>query len=167
MKHSYIQITLSYLAAGVIWIFTTDSLLRWLVADVERLSTFQMFKGWLFVALSTLLIYGIGRQAYHSHLAWMDERQRIFRTTVAGVYHLVLNHLNNMQFVVSEAEESGALDPELLTAAKKSSEQVRKGLLRLGQVKDVTEQSIDLAVYEDDEGSGWVINVRKVPESDA
>lgn len=163
MKHAHVRIALAYLVIGVTWIFTTDSILKDVAKDVEWLSIFQMFKGWLFVGLSTLLIYWIGRQAYRGHQAWLDERQRIFRSTVKGSYHLVLNHLNNMQLVFAEAEETGKLDSDMIADAKRSAESVRKGMIRLGQVRDVTEKAIDLAVYEDDEGSGWPLLV----ESDA
>jgi len=46
-----------YAVFGVLWILTTDRLVVALVSDPARVTALQTVKGWLFVALSALLVY--------------------------------------------------------------------------------------------------------------
>ncbi|HTH15715.1 MAG TPA: ATP-binding protein [Magnetospirillum sp.] len=45
---------------GAAWIAVSDTLLEAVVSDPHRLTAIQTGKGWAFVALSALLIYGVG-----------------------------------------------------------------------------------------------------------
>ncbi|MEZ4636888.1 MAG: ATP-binding protein [Caldilineaceae bacterium] len=51
------SIVISYAIFGFLWILTTDRLLLWLLRDPALVATWQTYKGWLFVAVSTLFIY--------------------------------------------------------------------------------------------------------------
>lgn len=50
-------VVFSYAIFGFLWILTTDRLLAWLLRDPALVASWQTYKGWLFVAVSTLFIY--------------------------------------------------------------------------------------------------------------
>lgn len=58
IKPAY-KITAAYLIAGVIWILFSDRVLAMLVADVEAFVFFQTVKGWFFVAVTSVLLFGL------------------------------------------------------------------------------------------------------------
>ncbi len=57
---SYHRISLTYLAAGVLWILLSDRFLD--LAAPDAVSRLQTYKGWFFVTLTTLLLYGALRR---------------------------------------------------------------------------------------------------------
>ena len=58
------SVAFKYLIAGVLWIFLSDKILEALVEDPDTMTHIQNYKGWFFVAASSLLIYSL----VHSHL---------------------------------------------------------------------------------------------------
>jgi signal transduction histidine kinase len=57
---SYHRISLTYLAAGVLWILLSDRALDLVTPDA--ISRMQTYKGWFFVTTTTLLLYGALRR---------------------------------------------------------------------------------------------------------
>jgi len=53
------RIALIYLLVGVLWITISDELLLGLIKDPQLLSTFQTYKGWLYIVVTALLLYGV------------------------------------------------------------------------------------------------------------
>lgn len=51
------KITAVYLIFGVLWILLSDSFLNWVITDKEKVAEIQIYKGWLFVSLTTLFLY--------------------------------------------------------------------------------------------------------------
>ncbi|MEN9849046.1 MAG: hypothetical protein RL368_1786, partial [Pseudomonadota bacterium] len=52
-----LKIALIYCFFGVLWIFFSDRLLGLLISDHQTLNVLQTFKGWIYVAITTLLLY--------------------------------------------------------------------------------------------------------------
>ncbi|MEK6592440.1 MAG: PAS domain S-box protein [Pseudomonadota bacterium] len=59
---------LLYVAVAGLWIIASDTLLGLMTDDPGRLTQLQTYKGWLFVAVSAALLYGVGRKAAGSAL---------------------------------------------------------------------------------------------------
>ncbi|MEO8287361.1 MAG: PAS domain S-box protein [Chloroflexota bacterium] len=55
-----------YILVGAVWILTTDSILAAIIRDRDTLSVAQTFKGWVFIAVTGLLLYGLIRWGMHS-----------------------------------------------------------------------------------------------------
>lgn len=78
-----IRTPLVYAIFGLSWILLTDFLLLWLVSDVEVMAQWQIYKGWLFVGLSTLIIYALVNQsarqneANQAALAYSEKMYRL------------------------------------------------------------------------------------------
>jgi len=57
-----LAITLIYAAFAALWILLSDKTVAWLFPDAEQLVQASMVKGWLFVAITSLLLFGLMRR---------------------------------------------------------------------------------------------------------
>jgi hypothetical protein len=55
-------IAVIYLFVGALWILASDQLLAMLVGDPQRITPLQTAKGWFFVVVTAVLLYGLIRQ---------------------------------------------------------------------------------------------------------
>lgn len=67
-----IRIPLIYVIFGLLWILLTDRILLVLAPDFETTVHWQTYKGWLFVGLSTLIIYSLVAQSAQQDQAARD-----------------------------------------------------------------------------------------------
>lgn len=77
-----LRIPLVYAIFGLLWILFTDLLLFMLVRDIDVIAQIQTYKGWLFVILSTLIIYGlVARSAQQNEAAQeaLAQSERLYR----------------------------------------------------------------------------------------
>jgi hypothetical protein len=145
----YLKVTIGYLAFGLIWIIFSDRLLKGLAADIHNLTLFQTVKGCVYVLLSTLLIYFLTKRAFEGQIAQEKEKLVIFKKTVSGVHHILLNYLNQMQLVTMEAERCADFDPETVALSKKISDHAAKELVKLSEIEVVDSEHIDSVVFRD------------------
>lgn len=57
-----LMIVVIYAVFGGLWIVSSDGILNMLVQDAARFAVFSMFKGWAYVAVTSLLLYGLLRR---------------------------------------------------------------------------------------------------------
>jgi PAS domain S-box-containing protein len=57
-----VSIVLAYAAFSCLWILLSDKAVVWLVSDPEQIGLLSTIKGWLFVSVSSLLLYGLMRR---------------------------------------------------------------------------------------------------------
>jgi PAS domain S-box-containing protein len=69
-----LHMAFSYLVFGVLWILVSDRILFWLIHDPRLQAELQTLKGWAFVLLSAVFIYGV------VHLAMRARRELRERT---------------------------------------------------------------------------------------
>jgi hypothetical protein len=100
---SYLRVTFTYMVFGVLWILASDRLVELVAGDLQDLAYFQTLKGITFVLLSALLICILTRRALPKLKEQQEEKDAVFRKTVEGSHHILLNYLNNMQLVTMEA----------------------------------------------------------------
>jgi len=144
---AYTKITLWYLAFGVTWIFFSDKILEQLVSTTKLMTVIQTMKGWLYVALSGSLIYFISRKSFTQFVSKEEEKRSIFKKTLRGALHILLNYLNQMQLVMLEAQRSEDFDKKVLEVSKSITEDAKQALIDLQNIKDISEKGIDTAVY--------------------
>jgi PAS domain S-box-containing protein len=53
------RIVLLYVLFAGLWIWGSDTVLAWLIRDPDRMSRIGMIKGWLFVAATAVLLFGL------------------------------------------------------------------------------------------------------------
>ncbi len=56
-KKTALKAAITYLIAGVLWILITDTVLAYVASDKEIFSRVSLIKGWVFVALSGLIVF--------------------------------------------------------------------------------------------------------------
>lgn len=82
----------TYALFAALWIFFSDRLLAAFVTDIESLVLLQTLKGWLFVAITTVLVYGlvhrllVGLMQSEADLLASEER---YREVVEGTDDLI------------------------------------------------------------------------------
>jgi len=143
----YQRIALLYLLAGVAWILFTDLALRALTQDAQVMTIYQTLKGWLFVALSTVFLFWLMRNAARKEERLQQEKREVFKKTVEGSYHILLNYLNQMQLVTFEAESCDDFDPKVIEMAKQISQDASDELKRLENLEWSHPDDIEAVVY--------------------
>jgi len=144
----YWKVTLWYMGFGVLWIFFSDKVTETLAANIQILTFLQTLKGWFFVLMSGVLIFHLTKRAFNEALAKDREKLSVFRKTVEGVYHILLNYLNQMQLVTMEAERSCDFDKDILILSKDISEFALKELKKLDEIDTVTSAQIESVMYQ-------------------
>ena len=61
---SYIKITSVYFLFGVLWIYFSDAAINLVVSDLETLKFLQTIKGWLFICISSLILFFFSKQQF-------------------------------------------------------------------------------------------------------
>ena len=61
---SYIKITSVYFLFGVLWIYFSDVAINLIVSDLETLKFLQTIKGWLFICISSLILFFFSKQQF-------------------------------------------------------------------------------------------------------
>jgi hypothetical protein len=138
-----------YLVFGVTWIFATDQWLDSLAEGTAVLTAMQTMKGWLFILLSAALVFVLTKRAADQRAALEAEKLAVFRKTVEGAHHILLNYVNQMQIVTMTAEECPGFDPSILKIADEVSGKVVAELKKLDRISQVTSAEIDAVIYED------------------
>ena len=98
LKNDALRIVGFYLLFGALWILFSDRLLDLLTDNAALLSKLQTIKGWLFIAITGLMLYrliaGRLRAILASQQALRESEER-FRTTfeqaAVGIAHVGLN----------------------------------------------------------------------------
>lgn len=149
----YLHITLLYGLCGATWIFVSDQMLELLSFDARVLTFLQTLKGWLYVALSSALIFWLTRAAFRRQARAEAERVAIFRKTLEGSQHILRNYLNQMQLVTLEAQRHPGFDSATLQVAEQITEEAAAALEKLQQLEVISEQDIHAAVYDFPKGN--------------
>ena len=115
------KITAIYVGLGAAWILITDTIAAQIATSTEALLRLETAKGWLFIAISGLLIFGLTRYREHQH-AMTESGYRTVSEHLT-VIHRVLRHniRNNLNIVM------GFLD---LAAEKTANDAIRADLAR-------------------------------------
>jgi hypothetical protein len=144
----YLRVSLAYAVFGVLWIYLSDRLVAAFADSLAGFTFLQTMKGWLFVVLSSLLLLAITKRAFDAHARTEREKLAVFRKTVDGSYHILLNYLNQMQLVTIEAEQCAGFDRSVLKLATDASDKATAELMKLRDIQTITAENIGAVVYE-------------------
>lgn len=90
LQNTPTTVALAYALFGIVWIFTTDQLIFVFVEDPTLRSQMQTAKGWVFVAISTLVIYGLVLYSQHDLVDTNERLDRALKQT--SILHRILRH---------------------------------------------------------------------------
>ena len=83
--YSVLRIIFFYILFSVVWIFISDRLLEFLIADPHTLTRIQTYKGWIFVFASSLLIFATIKHEFKSRAqaeSSLRESEEKYRTLI-------------------------------------------------------------------------------------
>jgi hypothetical protein len=142
------RITAWYLAFGVVWVFSSDRLIDRIADDAAVLTALQTMKGWAFIVLSAVLLFILTKRSAEERASLEAEKLAVFRKTVEGAHHILLNYVNQMQIVTIAAESCADFDQSALRIADEISAKVVAELKKLDRIAKVTSDEIDAVIYE-------------------
>lgn len=145
----YHKITLTYLAFGILWIVVTDTIAFLSSPHIHAFASVGLIKGWFYVLLSALVIFYLTRSAFRQHETASDEKTKIFHSTISGAHHVLLNYLNQMQLITMEAERVEGFDKDIVELSRTLSKEAAMELKRIGDIQDISSESINSEVYRD------------------
>jgi PAS domain S-box-containing protein len=61
---SSFKITIAYLTFGIVWIFISDTLTNVIFQNMEDVQLAQFLKGWLFILISSLMLYFLSKKLF-------------------------------------------------------------------------------------------------------
>jgi hypothetical protein len=143
-----LKIALIYCFFGVLWIFFSDRLLGLLTSDHQVLNLLQTFKGWIYVAITTLLLYLLIKEDYRKILEQENEKKEVFIATVTVMQHILNNFLNQMSLFKLEAEECENFDRTVLDLYDDVINEADSQIKKLSAVHTLTQQEIEDSVYK-------------------
>ncbi len=143
----HVRITIIYAVFGILWIFLSDRLLEIFISDAILLSQIQTFKGWLYVGLTTALLYTLIKSAYITIMYKEKEKKEIFNETVKAMHHILNNFLNNMVLFKIEANKSNDFRKEVLDLYEDVIKEAKLQIETLGTISDITKEEIQKSVY--------------------
>ncbi len=144
---SPVKIALIYAIFGVLWIFLSDRLLVWLISDIHLLSQVQTMKGWIYVSITTALLYFLVYCDEQKRLAQEREKREIFEATMAAVQHILNNFLNNMLLFKMAAEDSKDFDQDTLKLYDEVIQEAENQIKILSSTQELTSKQIHQSIY--------------------
>jgi len=84
--NSAVRISLIYAIVGGLWIVLSDSVLAAVISDAKTLNTFQTYKGWFYVLITALMLYGLVRVSERSIRANEERLNLALYGTNTGFY---------------------------------------------------------------------------------
>lgn len=89
-----LRVVLLYAAFAGLWILFSDQVMAWIYSDAEQLVRASIAKGWLFVAVTALLLYGLIRRLLDQTLA-ASRREIAAQAEKASVLQLLATIVDN------------------------------------------------------------------------
>ncbi len=76
-SYSYLKITFVYFLFGILWIYFSDTAINLFIDDLNTLQFIQTIKGWVFICLSTILLYFFSKQQFNN---LQEEKNQLAKT---------------------------------------------------------------------------------------
>jgi PAS domain S-box-containing protein len=76
-SYSYLKITFVYFLFGILWIYFSDAAINLFIDDLNTLQFIQTIKGWIFICLSTILLYFFSKQQFNN---LQEEKNQLAKT---------------------------------------------------------------------------------------
>ena len=121
----------AYLVFGVIWISTTDWLVLTFVGAPETVTVLQTMKGWLFVGISALLIFGLtnirqqqleqSRDKLERATEQLQVMNRVFRHNIRNEVTIIQGYIELVREQLHDSEKQAQLEIAGQTARKITS----------------------------------------------
>ncbi len=133
------RIAVVYVAFGALWILLSDSAARWISPDAHTFLLVETYKGWLFIAITALLLDRLIRRfAERSRImeetVQRDERMKLLGTLAATITHEFNNTLMSCQPFVEVLRRRCDADPTLERAISQIERALDRGAVISGEI---------------------------------
>jgi PAS domain S-box-containing protein len=81
-----LKVSLLFALVGVMWILLSDKIAAFLFADPAGLTTAQTYKGWLFIALTSVFLYILIKSEAGARKKAQQDYRELFDTAVEGIF---------------------------------------------------------------------------------
>ncbi len=142
----YIKTPLIYAIFGILWIFFTDRVLATIAPNLSALTQMQTIKGWLYVIVTTALLYLLIVRDYKRTLEQEQEKRDIFHATVKAAHHILHNFLNQMMLFKLEAEDSVDFGEDVLALFDEVMAEATTQIGKLSTITDLTKERIEQTI---------------------
>ena len=139
----YYKISLIYLFLSALWIISSDQVVSFISPNTEVLTYLQTIKGWLFVAISTVIIFVLLQRACLKLEREEMEKKNVFKKTIEGSLHILLNYFNEMQLIRIEAEMCPDFDKAVIEQSIRFTDEAADELRRLSKLDVVDSAEIE------------------------
>jgi diguanylate cyclase (GGDEF)-like protein/PAS domain S-box-containing protein len=107
-----LRVVLLYAIFSAIYILASDELLHWfLSSDTELLVLASIAKGYLFILITSVLLFGLIRRLLRQNLADLEVREEAYRILTdqspAIIYQAALDNIGHTIFISSQVSELG------------------------------------------------------------
>ncbi len=124
-----LRVALAYAALGAAWILGSDWLIGRLISDPSALLRVSAIKGWAFIGVTALLLYGLVRRLPHEQAAPKVDQARPERRLVPLVWTwapwvAAITLLTGLLLVYSQRTHRNEHEARLLAVAELRSAQI-------------------------------------------
>ena len=141
-----IKTPLIYAIFGILWIFFSDTLLEILAPNREVLTQVQTIKGWLYVIVTTGLLFLLIMRDTQRAQKQEQEKRDIFHATVKAAHHILNNFLNQMMLFKMEAEDSDDFGEDVLAVFDEVMLEAKTQIQKLDSISDLTKEKIEQSI---------------------
>ncbi|MEG3638746.1 hypothetical protein [Magnetococcus sp. PR-3] len=138
----YYRITLYYALFGVLWIFVSDRVLEMLVSDPQFMGLVQTFKGWIYVVLTSFMLFILIRMDAMAIEKKEQEKAQLYQATLGAVHHILHNFLNKMTLYRMRVEEQQEVDPKIQALYDRVISETKSEIHELHMVEDLTAEKV-------------------------
>lgn len=143
---AHVRIPAIYLVVSGLWIYCSDHAVEMLFSDPRALVVASMCKGWFFVVVTAVLLWGMIRTALKAQLEAERQKQAFLAANVLAMNHITRNFLNKMTIFREYAERTEGFDRDILKLYDQIITEADQEIARLSQVKDLDPSGIARAI---------------------
>ena len=144
----YYRVSLIYLLLSLLWVVVSDQVATFISPNTEVLTYLQTIKGWLFVTLSTVFFFVLLQRARLKLEREEMEKKNVFKKTIEGSLHILLNYFNEMQLIRIEAEMCPDFDKALIEQSIRFTDEAADELRSLSRLENVDSKKIEQFLHE-------------------
>lgn len=106
-----LRVVLIYATFSAIYILLSDQAVHWLITDPEQITLVSITKGWAFVAITSILLYGLIRRLLQQGLEAVQEREEGYRDlaeqSLAIIYQATIDAESKTIYISPRVAELG------------------------------------------------------------
>ncbi len=142
----YVRVPLLYGVVSVIWIYCSDSAVRMMFDSPDAMTTVSMWKGWIFVVVTTGMLYALIRRDCVIHAEREKDKREFLEENIRAMNHITRNFLQKMTIFREYAERTEGFDKEVLQLYDTIIDDASVEIQRVSDIKKYDSTSIRHAI---------------------